>query len=131
MISAMLLHYKKRLSSFRWAYYLSNQQQERLARMVAHHSEAQYEARLRGLASELEVFPRESATLVDALTYCDITTNPFGRHISFQECVNDIFSGYGETDIVAQAIKQAMPALSQDVNIIRRGDINLPFSHER
>src|SRR5689334_8725082 len=35
------------------AYYLRSQGQERLASLVAHHSEAQFEAQLRGLTSEL------------------------------------------------------------------------------
>ncbi len=93
------------------AYYLSDQGQERLACLVAHHSGAQFEASLRGLASELVLFPPETSATQDALNYCDMTTSPTGEIISFQERINDILSRYGETDIVARAINQAQPFL--------------------
>jgi hypothetical protein len=93
------------------ANYLRNQGQERLARLVAYHSGAQFEANLRGLASDLTLFPPETSETQDALNYCDMTTSPTGEHISFQERISDILSRYGETDIVAQAINQAQPSL--------------------
>jgi exopolyphosphatase/pppGpp-phosphohydrolase len=94
------------------ASYLRSCQQERLASLVAYHSEAQYEAQLRGLASQLAGFPREYSAVADALTYCDMTTNPVGHAVSFQERRADIFHRYEETHLVAQAIRQALPALT-------------------
>ena len=82
--------------------------QGRLASLVAHHSEAQ----LRGLLSELEALPRQCSLLSDALTYCDITTSPTGQATTFQERIADILHRYGNTDIVSQAIHQAVPSLS-------------------
>lgn len=94
------------------ASYLRSCHQERLASLVAYHSEAQYEAQLRGLASQLALFPREYSAVADALTYCDMTTDSVGRLVSFQERIADIFRRYEETHLVAQAIHQALPALT-------------------
>lgn len=102
------------------ACYLQSCVQGHLASLVAHHSEAQFEAHLRGLLSELDTFPRQCSPLSDALTYCDITTSPTGRDITFQERIADIFSRYGEADIVSQAIYQAVPSLSLAVERTQR-----------
>src|SRR5947209_6537850 len=40
------------------AYYLLSHGQKRLASLVAYHSEAQFEAQLRGLTHELQIIPR-------------------------------------------------------------------------
>ena len=88
---------------------------ERLASLVAHHSEAAFEAQLRGYAQYLHSFPREYSGVADALTYCDMTTSPEGIHISFEERIAEILCRYKEKDIVAQSILQATPALSLDV----------------
>ena len=50
------------------ANYLLSLGQERLASLVAYHSEAPYEAALRDLLPELSCIPREHSTLADALT---------------------------------------------------------------
>lgn len=94
------------------AYYLRSLGYERLACLVAHHSEARFEAALRGYAHELDAFPRERSATADALTYCDLTTGPSGEHISFKERARDISARYGEADLVTQAFRQAMPYTS-------------------
>ncbi len=88
---------------------------ERLASLVAHHSEATFEGQLRGYDLALDAFPREHSTVADALTYCDMTTSPTGSNISFQERISEILNRYSEKDIVAQSIRQATPSLSLDV----------------
>jgi hypothetical protein len=97
------------------AYYLLSNNQERLASLVAYHSEAQFEARLRGLAAELNTIPHEHSAIADALTYCDMTTGPSGLYISFEERLEDIFQRYDEGHIVGQAILQAVPSLTHAV----------------
>jgi len=82
---------------------------ERLACLVAHHSEARFEAQLRDFGLGLNTFPRERSAVADALTFCDMTTSPTGRPISFKERATDIFRRYSEADIVAQALRRAMP----------------------
>ena len=94
------------------AYYIRSFGYERLACLVAHHSEARFEAQLRGCVSELDQFPRERSATADALTYCDLTTGSKGEHVSFKERVCDVFARYGESDIVAQALRQSMPYVS-------------------
>jgi hypothetical protein len=87
----------------------------RLASLVAHHSEATFEAQLRGYAHALHAFPREYSAVADALTFCDMTTSPEGKYISFEERIAEILYRYKENDIVFQSILQATPALSLDI----------------
>src|SRR5215467_2284250 len=49
------------------AYYLLSLGQKRLASLVAYHSEAEYEAELRGLTAELTSIPHEHSIIADAL----------------------------------------------------------------
>ncbi|MBA2394258.1 MAG: HD domain-containing protein [Ktedonobacteraceae bacterium] len=93
------------------ACYLKSHHQDRLASLVAYHSGAQFEARLRGLTKEIKQFPYEYSLISDALTFCDMTTNSIGNQVSFQERIGDIFSRYDETHVVFQAINQATPSL--------------------
>ncbi len=102
------------------AYYLRSHRKNRLAFLVAHHSEAQFEAHLRGLLADLDIFPRQCSTISDALTYCDITTSPIGLDITFQERISDILDRYDEADTVSQAIHQAVPSLSLAVERTQR-----------
>jgi HD domain len=94
------------------ARYLRSLGYDRLASLVAHHSEARFEAQLRGYALALSEFPRECSAVADALTYCDMTTGPTGACVSLRERSADVFRRYGETDIVSQALRQALPYLS-------------------
>ena len=87
----------------------------RLASLIAHHSEAAIEARLRGYAHALDAFPREYSAVADALTFCDMTTSPEGKHISFEERIAEILCRYKEQDIVSQSVRQATPTLSRDI----------------
>jgi len=86
---------------------------------VAYHSEASFEARLRGLEPALNAFSREDSVVADALTYCDQTTGPTGKIVSLDERVAEVFHRYGETDIVAQALRQALPSLTLTVERMR------------
>ena len=97
------------------AYYLLSHGQKRLASLVAYHSEAQFEAQLRGLTHELQTIPREYSAVAAALTYCDMITGPTGEHIPFEERLADIFQRYDQTHVVNQAIHQAIPSLAQAI----------------
>jgi putative nucleotidyltransferase with HDIG domain len=63
---------------------------ERLAALVAHHSESGAMARALGLEQHLEAFPREDGVLLDALTYCDLTTSPSGGRTTLQRRLDDL-----------------------------------------
>ena len=84
----------------------------RLARLVAHHSCAVYEAQVRGLAETLlrEFEPEDSATY-DALVFCDLTTGPRGESLSFDERINDIYERYGPDHEVTRALDLSRSAL--------------------
>jgi len=95
------------------------------------HSGAQFEASLRGLAAQLELFPCEVSLIADALTYCDLTTSSTGEHISLQERLDDIFRRYDENHIVSQAIRQAIPYLSGIVERVQNERIKISLAAKR
>jgi hypothetical protein len=83
---------------------------ERLARLVAHHSEARFEIRLRGFATGLAAYECEESWVSDALTYCDLTTGPAGLPMTFEDRLAEVEQRYGEGEIV-DALRQARPYL--------------------
>jgi hypothetical protein len=97
------------------AIYLRNLGYERLARLVAHHSEARFEAELRGYGNALEAFPRERSAVADALTYCDQLTGPTGERVTFKERYADVLKRYGQEHVVSQALMHARPLLSLEI----------------
>lgn len=92
------------------ARYLRAISEERLACLVAHHTEARIEAQLRGLQHELDEFPREESPIADALTSCDIQTGPTGQHITLDERGADIQRRYGAYHLVTRAFELALPS---------------------
>jgi hypothetical protein len=82
----------------------------RLARLVAHHSEARFEIRLRGFGTMLTAYQREESWVSDALTYCDLTTGPTGLPTTFEERIAEVEQRYGAGEIV-DALRQATPYL--------------------
>ena len=76
----------------------------RLCNLVANHSAAAVNARLRGLGSELAAFPDEHSALRDALWFCDMTTDPFGRQVSFDERIADIRARHGLGSVQVRAL---------------------------
>ena len=91
---------------------------ERVARLVAHHSCAIYEARVRGLERDLlaEFEPEESVTY-DALVFCDMAIGPDGQAMLFEDRVREVYQRYGEGDI-ARALRMAEPCLKAAVDRI-------------
>jgi hypothetical protein len=91
---------------------------DRLACLVAHHSCAVYEARVRGFEQDLlaEFEPEESVTY-DALIFCDMMTGPDGKAISFEDRVREVYERYGEGDI-SRALRMAEPCLKIAVDRI-------------
>lgn len=86
---------------------------DRLARLVAHHSCALYEARVRGLDEALlaEFEPEDSPTY-DALTYCDLTTGPAGDTMLFEDRIREIRGRYGPEHEVTIALDSSYSALA-------------------
>ncbi|WP_199272693.1 HD domain-containing protein [Streptomyces broussonetiae] len=85
---------------------------ERVVRLVAHHSCALLEAEERGLRQELECeFELERPDLVDALLYCDMTTTPDGTRTTPTERLDEIVQRYGPDTIVGRFIQRAAPEI--------------------
>ncbi|MFF9237223.1 HD domain-containing protein [Streptomyces sp. NPDC014801] len=85
---------------------------QRIVRLVAHHSCALLEAEERGLRQELETeFQPERPDLVDALIYCDMTTTPDGTPTTPAERLDEIVKRYGPDTIVGRFIQRAAPEI--------------------
>ncbi|MEU8994102.1 HD domain-containing protein [Streptomyces caniferus] len=85
---------------------------DRVVRLVAHHSCALLEAEERGLRDDLVgEFELERPELVDALIYCDMTTTPDGGHTTPAERLDEIVSRYGPDTIVGRFIQRAAPEI--------------------
>lgn len=83
---------------------------DRLANLVARHSCAMVEAKLRGLDTELQSFPDERGAVRDALWYCDMTTAPDGTSVTLDERLDEIRRRYGD-GVVAAFTEEARPYL--------------------
>ena len=78
---------------------------DRLACLVAHHSCAVYEARVRGLEDVLLAeFPQEASVTYDALVFCDLTTGPAGQPVTYTERMREIKNRYGPDHEVSRAL---------------------------
>ncbi len=85
---------------------------ERVVRLVAHHSCALLEAEERGIRHELESeFELERPDLVDALVFCDMTTTPDGEQTTPADRVGEIVQRYGPDTIVGRFIQRATPEI--------------------
>ncbi|MFD3544450.1 HD domain-containing protein [Streptomyces sp. NPDC058655] len=93
---------------------------ERVVRLVAHHSYALLEAEERGLREELEdEFELERPALVDALVFCDMTTTPDGGHTTSGDRVAEIVGRYGRDTIVGRFIQRAAPEIHGSVQRVQ------------
>lgn len=90
---------------------------ERVVRLVAHHSCAICEARERGLADELTAeFDYERPELMDALVYADMNTDPAGEPTTVEDRIADIHTRYGPEHLVSRSIAAATPELTAAVH---------------
>ncbi|WP_280254941.1 HD domain-containing protein [Nocardia wallacei] len=88
---------------------------DRIVSLVARHSCAIREARMRGLDRELSVFADEDSLLRDALWYCDMTTGPDGELLTIDQRIAEILSRYGAGTLVYEFINEARAELSAAV----------------
>ena len=98
------------------ARFLRAQGQERLARLVAHHSGARFEAEERGLVEELAAFPVEDGPVMDALTFADMTTGPAGQPMTLAQRIEEVQRRYPSEDPVHRAIVRARPLLQAAID---------------
>lgn len=90
--------------------------QERLAGLVAHHTGARHDARLRGLHSALADFYDEDNLVSEALAYCDLTTGPSGERTTPEEGLIDVEARYGAGSPVTRGLRAAWPELGAAVH---------------
>jgi len=79
---------------------------ERLARLVAYHSSAWWEAEALGLSDDLAAFSQEDSATADALTYCDMTTSPTGQRITLAGRLAEIAERYGAEHLVVRCLQR-------------------------
>lgn len=102
---------------------------ERLCSLVAHHSCAIVEARIRHMGGLLLAeFPPEESILADALIYADMTTGPTGLPVTVDERLAEILGRYPEADPVHLAITESAPLLRATV---ARIEAHLGVTHPR
>jgi hypothetical protein len=92
----------------------------RVVGLVAHHTQARFEAEARGLLDELDVFPNEKTLLSDALAYCDVLTDSRGNNVSLRQRREGVLSRYGPDHIVSRSFSLAYPYLCLSVARIHR-----------
>ena len=102
------------------ARFLRNQDQERLACLVAHHSGARFEAEERDLVEELAAFPIEDGPVMDALTFADMTTGPTGQSMTLDQRIEEVQRRYPSNDPVHRAIIRARPELQVAIDRTRQ-----------
>jgi hypothetical protein len=93
---------------------------DRIAGLVAHHSEAICVAQVRGLAGRLAGFAREHSAVADALTYADQTVGPHGRAMDFEDRLVDMLRRHGPASPSALAHPQRAPRLRATVHRVER-----------
>jgi len=105
-----------------------HQADERVVRLVANHTFALLEAEERGLRDELEAeFPLlDNQLLVDALTYCDMTTTPDGLATTPRARIAEIVSRYGPDAVVGRFIQRAEPEILAAADRIERAIMAQP-----
>lgn len=84
----------------------------RLCTLVAHHSAAVVEAKMRHMRGVLLAeFPPEDSIVADALTFADMTTSPTGHPVTVDERLAEILERYPPSDPVHRAITESSPLL--------------------
>jgi putative nucleotidyltransferase with HDIG domain len=92
-----------------------------LCRLVAHHSCACIEAEERGISDVLvSEFSPVHDDLMSALIYCDMTTDPDGNHVTYDERLTEIVSRYGGEHLVSRSMRRAEPDVRRAIAEVDR-----------
>lgn len=91
---------------------------ELVASLVAFHTGAHLEASERGV-SGLSVFREPPSDVLDALTFCDLTTGPDGTPVSAEDRLSDVLARYGPEDPVHRAVEAGREELLAAVGRVR------------
>ncbi|MFI8400904.1 HD domain-containing protein [Streptomyces sp. NPDC085463] len=91
----------------------------RLCSIVAFHTSSLWEASELGLADALAEFGPAEPELVDAITYCDLTSSPVGDLVDPAHRLAEVLERYGPGHVVFRAVSAARPELLERVNRVR------------
>ncbi|MFF3879187.1 HD domain-containing protein [Streptomyces sp. NPDC001978] len=92
----------------------------RLCSIVAFHTSSSWEASELGLDDALAEFDPAEPELVDAITYCDLTSSPIGDLVDPAERLSEVLERYGPEHVVFRAVSAAHPELMARVARVRR-----------
>ncbi|HEY3690136.1 MAG TPA: HD domain-containing protein [Pseudonocardiaceae bacterium] len=84
---------------------------EIVTQLVAYHSCALIEARVRHLTPDLNEFPIPPAPLLEALTWADMTTTPAGEATDAVSRIDEILERYSDNIVISTAINEAKDEL--------------------
>jgi hypothetical protein len=91
----------------------------RLCALVALHTSSPWEAAELGLSEALDEFAPVSGHLVDAITYCDLSSSPDGHAVDPEARLKEVLNRYGPGHVVFRAVSKARPELLQMVQRVR------------
>ncbi|MFD8794462.1 HD domain-containing protein [Streptomyces vinaceus] len=91
----------------------------RLCSIVAFHTSSPWEAFELGLADALAEFGSADPELVDAITYCDLTSSPVGDLVDPAHRLSEVLERYGPDHVVFRAVPAARPELLERVARVR------------
>ncbi|MFE2836929.1 HD domain-containing protein [Streptomyces mirabilis] len=92
----------------------------RLCSIVAFHTSSSWEASELGLDDALTEFGPAEPELVDAITYCDLTSTPTGDLVDPAKRLSEVLERYGPGHVVFRAVSEARPELMARVARVRR-----------
>ncbi|MEV5078767.1 HD domain-containing protein [Streptomyces sp. NPDC056159] len=92
----------------------------RLCSIVAFHTSSSWEASELGLDNALNEFGPAEPELVDAITYCDLTSSPGGGLVDPAERLEEVLERYGPEHVVFRAVSAARPELMARVARVRQ-----------
>ncbi|MER5813337.1 HD domain-containing protein [Streptomyces sp. NPDC002033] len=92
----------------------------RLCSIVAFHTSSPWEASELGLSEMLAEFGPAEPALVDAITYCDLTSSPVGALVDPAERLTEVLDRYGPEHVVFRAVSAARPELLARVTRVRQ-----------
>jgi hypothetical protein len=95
------------------ARFVRDQGRADLASLVAHHTGARNEAKLRGIDDFSTEFRFADSLTQRALTYCDLTTGPDGSPTTVDDRVAEIVDRYGAEHVVSRAIQIGYPEFKE------------------
>jgi putative nucleotidyltransferase with HDIG domain len=84
---------------------------DRICAIVAHHTSSPWEAQELGLSDALVEFRVKQPELIDAITYCDLSSSPTGSPVKPEARISEVLDRYGEDHIVHRAVSAARPYL--------------------